>query len=371
MRYWLSIYPRVVLHVHRARAHAHAIADPASRHHVLCSLSKRANLEGAAAFAALAPRATRRAALEALLAFQSIYNYLDVLAEQPAAETLADVRYAHRPLACALGDGPRITTLYLRGPWVRDTGYLADLVLRCRRALAKLPSAPIVREAALASAADIAEFQAHTRPTAAPGELERWAQALSPRAPGMGWWETVAACGSSLTVHALIAAAATPRLDRASVESLEHAYGAYTSALHSMLDSLIDQDEDTRLGQPSLIALYASRQIAAEAMGEMARDAMCAVGALPHARRHAVLVAGMASMYLTAPPARMPPAAPIAAAVRAGIGALARPAMALFALRRLGVRRTASKPRAGGRTQTSRAECAGPEQPSGVVLGAG
>ncbi|MDQ6810525.1 MAG: DUF2600 family protein, partial [Actinomycetota bacterium] len=273
-RYWLTIYPHVISHVHRARLRARLIPDPSLRRLVLSSLAKRSNLEGAAAFAALVPRASRLSALRALLAFQSIYNYADVLAEQPDAETFAAARRAHLPLACALGHGPSITTLYLRGPWVADTGYMGELVTRCRQAIAALPSAEIVGERALSSAEGIADFQAHSRPAAAPDELELWAGALTPRAPGMSWWETAAACGSSLTVHALIAAAGTPRLDDTAVERLYHAYGAQIGALHSMLDSLIDQDEDALLGQPSLIALYPTAQAAAEAMREMAREAM-------------------------------------------------------------------------------------------------
>jgi hypothetical protein len=188
----------------------------------------------------------------------------------------------------------------------------------------------------------------------------------------MSWWETAAACGSSLTVHALIAAASTPRLDDRTVERLDTAYGGPIGALHSMLDSLIDQDEDAQIGQPSLIALYPSRQAAAQAMGEMARDARRAARALPHARRHAVLLAAMASLYLSDPQADRPQAAAVATAARSGIGALARPALAVFALRRLGARRTTPRVRARAGAHDARAgERAEPEQPAGACARAG
>jgi tetraprenyl-beta-curcumene synthase len=366
VRYWLTVYPHVIAHMHRARRRARSIPDPALRGIVLASLAKRSNIEGAAAFAALVPRRTRATALKALLAFQSIYNYADVLAEQPTIQSVADAHRAHMPLACALGAGPPIADLYACGEWTKDTGYLADLIVRCRSALAELPGAALVRASLLSSARDIAEFQAHSRPAAEPGELERWARGLPPRAPRISWWESAAACGSSLAVHALIAAAAERSLDERTVRRLIAAYGGPVGALHSLLDSLIDQDEDALLGQPSLIALYPSAQAAAHAMGEMADSAMLAGRALPHGRRHAVLVAAMSSLYLSDPQARTPRAAPMAASARAGIGALATPAMGVFALRRLTAPRGMQRASARARAYSARAEPAEPEQPADV-----
>lgn len=370
-RYWLTVYPHVSAHLRRARARARSIPYPMLRELVLSSLDKRSNIEGAAAFAVLAPRATRRGALRALLAFQTIYNYADVLAEQPDAQTRADARRAHLPLAYALGAGPPIASLYARGPWMRDTGYLADHISRCREAIAELPSGAAVRESALRSAADIAEFQAHSRPAAAPAELERWARSHQPRTPWMSWWETSAACGSSLTVHALIAAAASPGLQQPDVQRLVEVYGGPVGALHSMLDSLVDQDEDARLGQPSLICLYPSALAATRALGAMANAARCAARGLPHGHRHAVLLGAMAALYLSDPQARTARAAPLAAAVRSGIGLLATPAMAVFAVRRLAARRTRPTGILRAVQQSACAEHAEPERAPGACPRAG
>jgi hypothetical protein len=337
-RYWLTIYPHVHLHLRTARARAQAIRDLPTRTLVLASLAKRSNIEGAAAFAALAPRATRKSALQALLGFQAIYNYADVLAEQPGAGTLGDARRAHLPLLSALGAGSSATALYLNGPWMRDTGYLAELLTRTRNAFAELPSSTAVRASALSSASDIVEFQAHSRCSALPAELARWARARPPRAHSMSWPETAAACGSSLTVHALIAAAATPGLRPSEVQRLASVYGGPVGALHSMLDSLIDEAEDAAIGQPSLIALYPSRRAAADAMGQLAADARRATRGLVHGRQHAVLLAAMTSLYLSDSHARTPGSAPIANAVRTGVGRLTTPAMAVFVLRALTAR---------------------------------
>jgi len=336
VRYWLSIHPRVLTHLRRTRARARAIQDPQLRELALAALDKRANLEGAGAFATLAPRRTRSATLRALLAFQSIYNHADMLAEQPVADPAASAARLHLALVLALDSQEQLPDFHAHSALGDDGGYLERQVRECQGALAALPSIALLRARALAAAAKIREFQAHSSAApAAPAQLERWARTLAPGAEGMRSCETAAAAGSSLPVLALIAAAATPALDRRTPERLHAAYGGPIGALHSMLDSLLDEEEDALIGQPSLIGLYSSRWAAGEAMGEMAARAMADAQALPHGRCHAVLVASMASLYLSDPQARTPRAAPVARAVRAGIGPTARPALAVFAVRRL------------------------------------
>jgi tetraprenyl-beta-curcumene synthase len=336
LRYWLSIHPRVLAHLRRARARAREIPDPQLRELALAALDKRANLEGAGAFAALAPRRTRAAALRALLAFQSIYNHADMLAEQPAADPTASAARLHLALVLALACRERLPDFHAHCALAQDGGYLERQVCECQDALAALPSIALVRHRALAAAANIREFQAYSSAApAAPARLKCWARTLAPGAERMHWCETAAAAGSSLAVLALIVAAATPALEQLTPERLHAAYAGSIGALHSMLDSLLDEQEDAAIGQPSLIGLYPSRSAAGEAMGALAARAMAAARALPHGRRHAVLVASMASLYISDPHAAAPPAAPIARAVRAGIGPPARPALAVFAIRRL------------------------------------
>jgi hypothetical protein len=174
----------------------------------------------------------------------------------------------------------------------------------------------------------------------------------------MSWWESAGAAGSSLTVHALIAAAGQPTLDADTVDALVAAYGGPIGALHSLLDSLIDESEDARTGQASLIGFYPSRTVAAQAMGEIARRARGAARRLSQGRAHTVLLAAMASLYLSDPAARAPRATPITRAVRSAIGMLLTPALAVFALRRA----SATLPRARRRAGVARPF--DPEQPA-------
>src|SRR3954452_18767345 len=84
LRYWLTVFPRVSSELRHWRRSASRIDDPSLRQLALASLAKRGNMEGAAAFATFVPWRARGSVIRVLVAFQTIYNYADLLAEQPS-----------------------------------------------------------------------------------------------------------------------------------------------------------------------------------------------------------------------------------------------------------------------------------------------
>jgi tetraprenyl-beta-curcumene synthase len=325
--YWTGVFPRVCVLLRRNRRRAREIPDPLLRKLALQALSKRSNIEGAAAVAVLAPRGMRAAATEALVAFQVLYNHADMLAEQPSADPVTGARRLHAVLLQALD--ARAAD--------RDLGvYVAPIVADCRLALRQLPSYPALATAALGAAARIVAFQSLS--VAHAGEerdaLITWARSQVPAGSELRWWEAAAACGSSLPVFTLIALAAQPAVDPAELAAVQDAYFPWVATLHSLLDSLLDTDEDAATGQLSLIGCYATAPIAAERMQILACQALRRARGLPGGRRHLVLVSAMAASYLSELRRPSPTQRVIAARVREGIGALARPALLVFALRR-------------------------------------
>jgi tetraprenyl-beta-curcumene synthase len=343
--YLLWILPRVTLELAHWRTGAQRIPNPALRRLALQAISKRGNMEGAALFAVLAPRARRRETVRALVAFQTAYNYLDTLAEQPSHDPRSNGRRLHEALLVALGGvAPESAhaDYYAHHPHKDDGGYLTELVDTCRSAFLTLPSHAAVSEAAWAAAARIVAFQSLNLTLGQGGHdaLERWARLQTPQSSGLHWWQTAAAGGSSLAVHALIAASATPGLKSGQIAAIEAAYFPWICALHSLLDSLVDVEEDERAGQRNLLSYHASPQQAAFAMKVLAPRAAAAARNLPQGSRHAVIVTAMATYYLSSPQASTPSARPIARNVAAALGPLVRPAMALFKARRLAARLT-------------------------------
>jgi tetraprenyl-beta-curcumene synthase len=341
----------VCLERRRRRARASRIPDPLLRATALDAQRKWGNVEGAAAFAAFVPSPYRAAAARAMTCFQAAYNYLDMLSEQPSANPAANGRRLHSALLVALDPDARHLDYYEHSRQREDGGYLREILDGCRAALATLPSYSALAPEALRAAERIVEFQSCNT-----GELqgdlaalERWARAATPPGEDLSWWETAAAGGSSLCVYALIALAAERDLDgswtgasaRATTDAGVHedgsavqdAYFPWIGALHSLLDNLVDVAEDRATGQHNLIGLYASPQEAATRMGRLAERSLGAARALPDARGHTLLLAAMASFYLSTPEAATPAALPLARAVLGALDGPADLAMLVFRAR--------------------------------------
>jgi tetraprenyl-beta-curcumene synthase len=149
------------------------------------------------------------------------------------------------------------------------------------------------------------------------------------------WWETGAGAGSTLDLFALIAAAADPALDPGVARALGSAYFPWVGALHSLLDSLADREEDLATGRRGLIDYYRSPEEAADRIATIATEAMGQVRELPGGHSHTLIVAAMTSFYLCDLSMSSSPHARLAMpAVLEAMGALARPTMLILSARR-------------------------------------
>ncbi len=345
-RYWLGVFPHVCREHRRRQARAAEIPDPLLERVAVDALRKRkwGNIEGASAFAVFVPHRRRGTAVRAMTGFQAAYNYLDALGELPNTDPVANARLLHQALLVALDPGATQLDYYEHHHLSDDGGYLSETVDDCRLALAQLPSYDAVAPAARRAAERIVAFQS-SNTGKLQGDflvLERWGRAATPPGTGLRWWETAAAGGSSLCVYTLIAAAARPRVSSAQVAAIEAAYFPWIGALHSLLDNLVDSVEDHATGQHNLVGRYASPQDAATRMGMLAQRSLRATAGLPSARGHALILAAMASFYLSTPTAHAPDSLPV---TRAVLGALGEPAtLAMLVFRsRLFARRLAPK----------------------------
>jgi tetraprenyl-beta-curcumene synthase len=342
LRYWLTVFPRATREIRQWQRRAAKIPDPTLRGLGIDSLRERSNIEGAAAFAAFAPRAHRGAVVRALVAFQAAYNYADLLSEQPHEDAIANGRRLHEALPAALEvtPDPDASQLdyYALHPQSDDGGYLRELVSAARAALSTLPSFPIVAASARTAAGRIVVFQSLNVGTEQGDHvaLAEWSRERTPAGTGLQWWEVAAAAGSSLGVLALIAAAAEDCLQPREATALDRAYFPWIGALHSLLDNIVDRKEDVRTNQPSLVSHYSSPAHAAARMRMLAVESVDHARALPHGRRHLLILAAMAGNYLSNPEANTPEVSDVAHSVLDTIGDLAGPTLLVFRLRRLG-----------------------------------
>jgi tetraprenyl-beta-curcumene synthase len=346
-RYWLGVFPLVGRELGHWRERARQIPDPVLRRLALITQrTERGNLEGAAAFAVLAPRAHRGRVVRAVVAFQATYDYIDTLAEQPSADPVANGRQLHLALLTALDPDRVHADYYEHASSDRDNGYMRNLIDTCRFAFGALPSHASVAEPALRSARRIVAYQSLNHGVRGDrdtrGALASWATALTPAGTGLRWWETAAGAASSLTVFALIAAAAQPVLSAGEVAATESAYFPWIGALQVLLDSLIDRSEDIAAGQHCLIDHYGSAEEAATRLSTIAARAMRAAELLPKGIQHAMILTAMTSFYRSAPATSTPGAFLATQRLQETMGALATPTMAVLRARRAVDRWTSS-----------------------------
>jgi tetraprenyl-beta-curcumene synthase len=334
--YLVRVLPDVRSELAHWRGRAEEIPDPRLRRSARESLAKRGNIEGAALFATLAPAVRRSDTVRALVAFQTAYNYLDALSELPCADPRANAEQLHQALLTALHPSAEHLDYYAHTPDRGDGGYLTALIDACRTALSCLPSFPALAPAARGAAARIVDFQTLNLAESCGGHdgLSRWAADATPPGCGFAWWETAAAAGSSLAVHALIAAAADPGVKSWQGAEIDRAYFP-VGALHSLLDSLVDRREDRERGQSSLLGYYDSPAAAGVGLDALAAGALSATARLPNPHAHRVILTAMCSYYLSAPQCDTPAARPIAASLGVLLGIPLRASIAMFRCRRL------------------------------------
>ena len=331
-RYATCAIPQAREEIARWRAAAARIPDRTLRAHALATIDDEAlNAEAAAVFATTAPRRRRRAVIALTVAWQLLFDLLDTLTEQPADDPLANGRHLLQALVDTMTAAPIDGRRYFAASSTPagDGGYLATLVATCRARISALPAIASVRPILTHEARRCVEAQAHTHAAALTGEttaLRAWAAATTP-SPELAWWEAAAAGVSSLTVHALLAAAADATTARPTAERLAAAYAASIAPLSTLLDSLIDHRGDRATGEFSYVAFYPAADRAA-ALAALARRGARLAPTLPRPRRHHAILVGLAAYYLAAGDPR--DATTIGAPLQPAIG----PALLVLRLRR-------------------------------------
>ena len=320
--------PHIRSELHHWRRRARTIPDPQLRQTALfVQITKRGNIDGAAAFAVFARRARRLAVIRAQVAFQAIYDYVDTLAEQAHDAPIVNGHQLHHALLIALDPAASQLDYYAHCQHGEDAGYLALIVNACRAALGTLPSHPAVSRSADRLAKRIVIYQSLnlTDEQGGPAALARWASRETPPDTGLQWWETAASAGSSLGVFALIAMASRPGIEAREAQAVENTYFPWVGSLHSLLDSLIDLPEDVATHQHNLVTHYRSSSDTATSLCLLATASMRRTSGLPDAAQHCVILAGMTGYYLSEPGASLPHAQQTKTAILDVVGNLAIP----------------------------------------------
>jgi tetraprenyl-beta-curcumene synthase len=337
--YWLEIFPQVRSELARWRRIAEAIPDPALRHDALrTQKTKRGHSEGAAAFAILVPRASRRDFVRLAIAYELMIDYLDTTSERPADDPFANTIHLHRAIKAGFGIEEAGGGYYAFHGHGDDGGYLETHVRACREASVSLRS-PMAVSGEIERLVDLyAETQALAHALSFGFDDTGRALNIQREVAGQGWLrreEVLAAAGSSLAVLALLAAATAP-LSTSEAQNVSAAYFPWVCALHISLDGLVDLVADRDSGQPSQVDHYGSWGEAAERLGLIAARSRALLADLPRGEHHTTILAGMAGYYLAAPQAWEPGCDAASSRVLRALGPYARVARAVHRLHRAG-----------------------------------
>jgi tetraprenyl-beta-curcumene synthase len=328
--------PEVGRATRRWRTLAEAIPDVPIREDALYSIThKRGHADGAALFAVL-PDKRNRVLLHLLVAYETIWDFLDNVSERHTTE--ANGRELHLALVDALDPGRPLSDYYRHHPWNDDGGYLEELVEFCRSSCQALPSYERVRLLVVQEAwrAQVLALNHLTDPGHRDAALERWAaEECADDMREATWFELSGAASASMAVHALLAIAAEANASEWEIAATHAVYWPWISLATTMLDSYVDQADDSASGNHSYISHYPNDVRAVQrisyCIARAARDAL----QLPKGPRHAVIVGSMAAMYLSKDSARTQATRPdTRRLIRAG-GSLARVLLPILRLWRI------------------------------------
>ena len=332
-RFWSHVAPLAKVQLKRWELRASLIEDRDLRLLALDKLREESfNSEVAATLATIAPRPYRAVVIEAIVAYEVMYDYLDGLTELPTQQPIRDGRQLYRAFTDAVtlehfGE----TDYYALHEGSDDGGYLAELATVVHNALSQLPSISAVSHVCDRAATRCAEAQirAHAVTRMGAGQLEDWASREAAEIP-LGWQEFLAGAASSvLAVHALIAAAADPRTTPAQAGEIDTVYLSICM-LSTMLDSLVDHQLDLETSQAGFLRYYDSHEAIANDLQKAARRAVAHTASLRHGAHHTMTLVGVAAYYLSAPAANEAFAKPIAQRVHRELRPLITPTLAIM-----------------------------------------
>lgn len=301
-RFLVNVVPLARTALRRLEHLAERIPDVELRAQAQFGLRAKAyHIAGACILATLLPSAAREHYVEIVAPLEAIYDFLDGLCDRHPQTTPDAYRQLHLALSDALDPLQPLHEYYLYGPPGDDGDYLASLVRRVRRALSRLGDYELLIPNFAQAARLYADTQTYKH--LPDGEREQacreWYTREGSRFGDLSWWEFGAACGSQFQVYGPLYAAFCSEYDR--IEDTYEAYFPAFSALHVLLDSFIDQQEDEEHGELNWMHCYSSFDAFHDRMSALAQRARGRFSALSMPRAHTFALRIMGLFYLTHP----------------------------------------------------------------------
>ncbi len=297
----LQARPAVHAFLRRWKERAHRIPDPELHRQALASIeAKTFHCEGGS-LCGLTAGDNYRQAIEFIVAYQTISDYLDNLCDRSTSQDPEDFRALHEAMLHALTPEAPPAAYYRFRPEQDDGGYLDELVRTCQMILGGLPEynrvAPSIRE--LAGLYTDLQVHKHVRPDEREVRLKKWFESHRAGLPEMAWYEFAAGAGSTLGIFCMVSQLLRKQDSLPVVERIHRAYFPWVQGLHILLDYLIDQEEDRRGGDLNFCSYYENHEQLTNRLGHFYSMARASVADLPDATFHHLMISGLLSLYLS------------------------------------------------------------------------
>ncbi len=301
-RFLLRVVPVSARVLATIRAQAERIPGDRLRKEALASIDgKGFHVAGASILATFLPRQSARRYIDIVTPLETIYDYLDNLCDRHPEVDPQAYPVLHQAIADALDPYAAPRDYYASGPAEDDGGYLQWLVTQTQQALASVPHVDALQPYFADAASFYAELQTFKHLPNGQRELAcvAWYERNRSRFGALDWHEFACAAGSNLHVFAALYTAYSG--DRDAIGQAYDAYFPFVSAIHILLDSFIDQEEDAEHDDLNFVRAYGSAKAMRERFAFMTAKARDRLRELPDSGHHRFVLDVMTLFYLSHP----------------------------------------------------------------------
>lgn len=298
---YFKVLPTVRRYLNDWKVEAQQIPNLELRKQALASIkAKQFHCEGGSIYGLLA-KSHWQEAIQFIVAYQTISDYLDNLCDRSNSLDPEDFRALHESLIHALMPDSKDTNYYRVRCDQADGGYLQKLVRTCQRVLAKIPNYPKIAPALHELADYYCDLQVykHVKVEDRVPQLKTWFSSHQERLPELRWYEFSACAGSTLGIFCLVAYAFDRNLSDELTSQVKNSYFPWVQGLHILLDYLIDQEEDRINGDLNFCFYYKNNDEMMERFKHFIHNAAKSVNQLPHTQFHQLINQALLGVYLS------------------------------------------------------------------------
>ncbi|RDW18751.1 DUF2600 domain-containing protein [Oceanobacillus arenosus] len=295
-----DIFPEVNEALDYWKRRAEQIPDLELRTQALASInSKRFHCQGGAVYALLAANNQKRA-IQFIVAYQTISDYLDNLCDRSTSMDPDDFRLLHQSMEDALSPTNNVENYYKLREEQEDGGYLADLVQTCQQIMGEIPTYSVIKPFLLELEAMYSDLQVHKHVLVEERvpRLTTWYEESKGKTPTLTWYEFAAAAGSTLGIFCFVSYALGGKMTSELASEIYNGYFPYMQGLHILLDYFIDQQEDEQEGDLNFCSFYPNKEQMNLRFHYFIEQTATHVQMLPDKKFHGMIQQGLVALYL-------------------------------------------------------------------------